>query len=86
MGVDHSEVSFPRTQYNTGTPATLDPAFCPTNPVDNFAPVTASPYRVMAQTANRWTSFSNNAQSLQATDFGVLGDDPAAWIWDGVLR
>jgi hypothetical protein len=86
MCIDHDEVSFPRMQYNTGKPATSDLASCPTKPVDNIAPATASPYRVLTQTANPWTTFPNNAQPLPVMSFDILGDDPAAWVWDGVFR
>jgi hypothetical protein len=86
MDIDHSEVQSPRSQQNTGIPVKSDLAFCPTNVVDNFAPTTASPYVVTTQTVNRWTAFPNNTQSLPVMDFEILGDDPATWVWDGVLR
>lgn len=38
------------------------------------------------QTMSPWTAAFNNAEPAQGNLLAVPGDDPASWIWDGVIR
>jgi hypothetical protein len=40
----------------------------------------------MIQTMNIESQSLSNTEPASGIDFGILGDDPAAWVWDGVSR
>jgi hypothetical protein len=83
---DRNEISFPLEQYDTGISPNLDLAFCPMQPRDNFAPYAENFHPGSIHTANPVVQSSINSQPAPDFDFGLLGDDPAVWVWDGVSR
>jgi hypothetical protein len=53
---------------------------------DNFAHYAENFHPGMIQTMNFESQSLSNTEPASGIDFGILGDDPAAWVWDGVSR